>query len=136
MITSLIKSIRKHFADKRKQKRMQAFCEEKCFKLDGNYGFSIGGLIVREFAYLLRFVSDGKHESFDDFVALREDIHQLKAGILKEYYMTTPTETERLGVDPATAKRNMQNLDMILSAIAAYATEAEFNGFPPNPLLD
>ncbi|MGC0155263.1 hypothetical protein ACPRNU_22615 [Chromobacterium vaccinii] len=43
MIASIINAIRKHFADKRKQKRMQAFCEEKCFKLDGDYGFSIGG---------------------------------------------------------------------------------------------
>lgn len=130
----VVKLLKNWLAEKRKQKVIREFCVVRRFELNGGYGFCVGGLIVRDFNYLLNFISDGNHASFEYFQALYDDHHLLKWKISKECGMATPTESERLGVAPATAKSNMQNLGMILTAIVDYVEFAQTHDFPVNPL--
>ncbi|GGX87781.1 hypothetical protein [Vogesella alkaliphila] len=76
--------------DKQKQKRMEKFAEERRFELNGEYGFSVDGLLVREFGYLLCYVTQGKHDSFLKFDEIADDFTAINGAIVIEMKRDIP----------------------------------------------
>jgi hypothetical protein len=126
----------KWIQDIQKRKTVEDFCKEWKFKLYGNYGFAVDGLMVSEFGYLLRYVTHGKHVSFEDFAAIANDFVAIDNAIVTEMAKPTPKEAEVNFTTPEGARRNLENLRYIIKAITKYVELANHLGHPVNPLLE
>ena len=67
-----------------KRKKMERFAEGRRFNLKGRNGLSVNGLSAREFGYLLRFVTNGKHQCFENFQKIATDRQEIGAAINAE----------------------------------------------------
>lgn len=119
--------------DKQKQKRMEQFAEERRFKLNGEYGFSVDGLLVREFGYLLRHVTRGKHGSFQNFDEIADNFVAINGAIVIEMQRDTPREEEVNFTTHEGAIRNLKNLQYIVKCIADYVDLAKQLGLTTRP---
>lgn len=99
------------------------FCRQNSIEINGDYGFAINGLLVSEFGYLLRLVSEGRYESFASLRSLYDDRQQILYGITHELHLDKLTE-ERL-VSHETAVFNMRNLQGIMKKITAMVEMAD-----------
>lgn len=122
--------------DIQKRKTVEAFCQQWKFKLYGDYGFSVDGLIVSEFGYLLRYVTEDKHDSFKDFAAIADDYAAINGAIVIEMAKPIPREAEVNFTTPEGASRNLKNLHYIVEAITKYVELANNLGLPVNPLQE
>lgn len=116
-----------------KRKRMEQFAEERRFKLNGAYGFSVNGLLVREFGYLLRYVTNGKHCSFENFEEIANDFSAINGAIATELGKPTPREEEVNFTSHEGALQNLRNLQYIVRCIADYVDLAKELDLPTNP---
>lgn len=116
-----------------KRKRMERFAEERRFKLNGAYGFSVNGLLVREFGYLLRYVTNGKHDSFENFEEIANDFVAIDGAIVNEIGKPTPREEEVNFTSHEGAVQNLKNLRYIVRCISEYVDLAKELGLPTNP---
>lgn len=118
-----------------KRKRFEQFAQERRFKLNGPMGFSVDGLLVREFAYLLRYVTNGKHRAFDDFEKIANDFVAIDAAILTGMKRPMLREEEAHFTGHEGALRNQRNLRNIVRCITEYVHLAKEIGLPVNPAV-
>lgn len=112
---------------------MERFAEERRFKLNGAYGFSVNGLLVREFGYLLSYVTNGKHTSFANFEEIANDFSAINGAIVTEIGKPIPREQEVNFTSHEGAVQNLQNLQYIVRCITDYVDLAKELGLPTNP---
>lgn len=125
----------KWISDRKKRKTFEEFCDSWRFKIYGEYGFVVDGLLVSEFGYLLRYVTSGKHDSFTNFEAIANDYVAIDGAIVTEMAKPIPREAEVNFTTPEGARRNLENLRYIIKAIAEYVSLAAKLDLPLNPLL-
>lgn len=125
----------KWISDRNKRKTVEEFCGKWRFKLHDGYGLVVDGLLVSEFGYLLRYVTSGKHESFKNFESIADDFGAIDVAIVIEMAKATPREAEVNFTSPEGARRNLENMRYIISAINEYVTLAKELELPLNPLL-
>ncbi|MBJ9698620.1 hypothetical protein [Burkholderia cenocepacia] len=101
-----------------RERKLKEWMVQQRMDFDGQMGFSIQDLVVREFNYLLGHVTDGKLERFDDLARIHESHPLIIAGITKE--MQHPLEAERNLADLETAQANLRNLRQIVELISRY----------------
>lgn len=116
-----------------KRVRMEQFAKDRRFKLNGGYGFSVNGLLVREFDYLLRYVTGGKHDSFQDFGEIADNVVSINAAIVSEMQKPIPREEEVNFTSHEGAIRNLENLRYIVLCVAEYVALAKELDLPTNP---
>lgn len=120
--------------ERRKRELLKKFVKQNHFYLNGSYGFSVNGVLVSEFGYLLRYVSDGKHETFNNFEALADDFVSINGAIVLEMRKPVPREMEVNFTTRDGALTNLENLQTIVRSITKYVELARKHGFDPNPL--
>ena len=98
-----------------KRKKMARFAEERSFNLKGRSGLSVNGLSAREFGYLLRFITNGKHENFEDFQKIANDSREINAAIALEIAKPTLREEEANFTTHEGAIHNQENLRNIIA---------------------
>lgn len=123
----------KWIKDAQKRKRMEKFAEERRFKLNGPYGFSAHGLLVREFVYLLRYVTGEKYDSFNNFEVISDNFVEINGAIVQELVKPVLREEKVNFTDHEGALHNMRNLQYIVRAITDYVALAKELGLPSNP---
>lgn len=123
----------KWIKDTQKRKRMEKFAEERRFKLNGPYGFSAHGLLVREFVYLLRYVTGEKYDSLNNFEVISDNFVEINGAIVQELVKPVLREEEVNFTDHEGALHNMRNLQYIVRAITDYVALAKELGLPSNP---
>lgn len=77
---------------------------------------TVDGLIVEDFQYLLRYVSDGRLHSFDDLDALKSYKFELIQAIDEELAKEVMPEESR-GASRETAEANLHNLRRIIISL-------------------
>lgn len=112
-ITTAIIFISKLRSEERKAKELN-------INFNGFGGLVIDHLVVNEFSYLLRFLTDGKLESFNDFQKIYEEKSKILHNIELELAKENMKEEEAFHVSRATAEGNMRNLANIISKISEY----------------
>jgi hypothetical protein len=117
-----------------KRKQMKRFAEEHCFELNGCLGFTVNGLLVREFGYLLSYVTNNKHDSFVDFEEIANDFVAIDSAIVIETRKPVPREEEVHFTSHEGAIQNLKNLRYIVFCIKEYVDLAKELGLPTNPL--
>ncbi|WP_152034523.1 hypothetical protein [Burkholderia contaminans] len=105
-------------SNRARERKLEEWMVQQRLEFHGTMGFSINGLIVREFNYLLRHVTGGKLERFDDLEMIHASYPLIIAGITKE--MKHPLEVERNLADLETAQTNLRNLRQIVEVISRY----------------
>ena len=103
---------------RRQERMLSEWMVDLRMKLDAVSDLSIDGLLVREFSYLLRHVTDGRLDTFKDFEKVHDFYPLIVAGIAKD--MQNPLEVERNLADLETARANLKNLRRIVDVIARY----------------
>lgn len=89
---------------------------------------TIGSQNVSDFAYLIRYYSNGKIESFSDFHKIYSSRDELISAIDKD--LENPRELQTLNVSKETADATLKSLKKIISAIATYTQVCIFNNVP------
>lgn len=120
---------------RKREKAFEAFKAQYAFTFNGNMGFSINRLVVSEFGYLLRHVTDGRHYHFDNFTALAQDEREIDHAIAKEIGLNLPREAEANMTTVEGARHNLENMRDIVYVIARYVEFAKEHGLPTDPLL-
>ncbi|HDR9761533.1 hypothetical protein KDX16_15720 [Burkholderia vietnamiensis] len=103
---------------RRRERQLLEWMVKNRMELDTVRDLSIDGLLVREFGYLLRHVTDGQLDTFKDFEKVHDLYPLIVAGINKD--MQDPLEVERNLADLETARANLTNLRRIVDVIARY----------------
>ena len=118
--------------DMPKRRRMQKFVCEHRFNLHDEYGFCVNGLVVSEFGYLIRYVTDGKHDSFEDLEVIADDFVFINGAIISEMNRPVLREEEVNFTTHQGAIQNLKNLQYIVNSIAKYVDLAKALGRLPN----
>lgn len=105
------------------------------FNLYGERGFTVNGLVVAEFDYLISFVTSGGIDSFNNFELIVSSISDIDRSLVDEMAKDIPREAEINFTNPEGARRNLENLRYIIFAINDYVLLATRLGLPLNPLL-
>lgn len=121
--------------ERKRDKAFAAFEAQHEFTLNGRMGFSIHRLVVSEFGYLLRHVTDGKHDNFDNFTAIARDEREIDLSITKEINLDLPREAEVKMTTVEGARHNLENMRSIVHVIARYVEFAKEHGLSTDPLL-
>lgn len=97
------------------QKRLEQFCKSKGIQLKGDLGFSIDGLVVREFGYLLRATVPIAELSLLNPSSISSQKALIVGAIQNE--LNKPILLEEQRVPHETAVGNMNNLMVIVQRI-------------------
>lgn len=108
-----------------KQRQLKAYREKHNIHFEGFGGLSVGGLIVSEFGYLLRYYSGGALDTFSDLTALNASKNSILTAIQNDWRNPKLREEVGLGVTRETAAGNVKNLTMIIEVLGSYADECE-----------
>lgn len=103
-------------------KRLATFDKEHRYQPEGYGGLCISGLVVRDFGYLIRYISDGRFQSLDDQNAIQTNIQLIRHWIATELRKPVLREAEVFGVAHETALQNLENLRKICDVISARVT--------------
>lgn len=98
------------------QKRLERFCDANGIQLKGNMGFSIDGLLVREFGYLLKATVPIAELSLLNPTSIKFQKALILNAIQNE--LNKPVHLEERRVAHETAAGNLKNLLMIVRKIS------------------
>ncbi|MDH0734798.1 MULTISPECIES: hypothetical protein [Achromobacter] len=107
-------------------RHMEKWCEQHRMNLNNGKRLVIGGLLVSEFGYLLRYYSNGALSSFENFQAIADAADGLVAQFEADF--ANPREYQNLNIGLSTAQANLKNLMMIVRTIAEYVNECNAQG--------
>lgn len=97
------------------------FMAEQGMSLQGyDGGLVIHHLMVSELGYLLRNVTDGRLERFDDFQTITQASPLILSAIQTEMEKPVLREQEAFKIDRESAQMNMQNLAKIVRCISDF----------------
>jgi hypothetical protein len=102
------------------EQREERKAQELNINFNGFGGLVIDHLVVNEFNYLLRFITDGELESFSDFQKISKNQVAILNNIELELTKEKMKEEDAFNVSRATAEGNMKNLANIVSKISTY----------------
>jgi hypothetical protein len=96
-------------------------------QLDANFGIKFDGLsikgdVVSEFSYLLRYVTNGALENFNDFQAIYEHREHILRAVERELSQELMRE-QAFGVSRETAETHLKKLAAIVTTISDYYKE-------------
>ncbi|MBS7806139.1 hypothetical protein [Variovorax sp. PCZ-1] len=111
------------------------FYDHYKFTLNGNLGFSVANLLVREFNYLATYYSK-QQINLENFPAVQRNAFDLFEAIDLDLKSNNPREHECLGIGVEAAHYNLQNLKTCVHAIVDYGDLAEKYGWLKNPILE
>lgn len=83
----------------------------------GYGGLSFDGLVVNEFRYLIKFMSKGKVNNFDDFYLIVKNKQALIESIQSECQKAELDEEKRMNISRDGAIANQKNLQNIIIGI-------------------
>lgn len=87
---------------------------------EGFGGLVIHHLVVYEFGYLLRYLTDGKIERFDDFDLINKNKEFILSAIDEELSKEVLRESEVFGYSREITEGNIRNLQKIIITICSY----------------
>lgn len=119
-VTRVIKKTKGMYFDHGAKAQVDKFLLQHKMNLRGDYGFSVNGLMVSEFGYLLREVSGGKLHNFDNFNAIHAAFPAINGAIAQQIMAPVLVEEKALGIAHETALYNMRNLRNICVTISKY----------------
>lgn len=96
----------------------------------GYGGLNVGGLVAPEFSYLIRGVSSGRHQNFDDLKAIGLDAKNILTAIDAEIKQPVLLEESSLVIPHDLAVYNMENLKRIIQHIDGYMQDLSAYGIP------
>lgn len=96
------------------------FMQENDMTFEGFGGLVIHHLVVSEFGYLLRYLTDGKLERFDDFQLINENKESILSAIDDELSKEVLRESEVFGYSREITEGNIKNLQKIIVTICSY----------------
>jgi len=91
----------------------------------GYGGLNMHRQVVREYGYLLRYVTEGEIETFQDFQAIRDSNIGIIKSIDKELTKPLLRESEVYGYSRQTAEGNLARLKALISTITEYVDLCE-----------
>lgn len=125
----------KWIKDRTTRKTIDEFSEQWRFHLNGDMGFSVAGNLVSDFGYLLRYLTKGRLDSFENFERIAANSKSIYSAIAGELARPIPQEAETLTTAKG-ARSNLNDLRFIVEAITAYVELAKSLELPLNPLLE
>lgn len=87
---------------------------------EGFGGLVIHNLVVSEFGYLIRYLTKGKIERFDDFDLINENKELIFSAIDEELSKEVLRESEVFGYSREITEGNIKNLQKIIVTICSY----------------
>ncbi|MDO7927764.1 hypothetical protein Q6A51_13290 [Pseudomonas sp. KFB-139] len=120
MLSLITKLFQKITDKKTKPTEIEKFMSDHAMTFHGYGGLNINRLVVHEFGYLIRYLTDKKLDSFRDFRAISKSALAINQEINAELSKEILRESEALGVSRETAVGNMQRLQGIINTIAQY----------------
>lgn len=100
--------------------KVQEFMAEIDMTFNGYGGLSMHRLAVSEFGYLIRYLTDGKIESFSDFRVIVENKEAIDESIKAELSKDILRESEVFGYSRETTEGNILRLQKIVNSICEY----------------
>ena len=119
------------------RKALEEFKARWQFELHDGYlaiGANRAG-VVSEYGPLLRYLTNGKLDSFENFEAIADNAAAIDAAITLDLSRPMPREVEALGVAQETARSTLERLRVIVRCLNEYVQLARSIGLPPNPML-
>lgn len=123
IIMRILENLRKKMALNKlspSAQKVQEFMEEIDMNFNGYGGLTMHRLAVSEFGYLLRYLTEGKIESFSDFRAIVEQKEFIAESIRKELSKDVLRESEVFGYSRETTEGNILRLQKIVNSIDDY----------------
>ncbi|KAB7687681.1 hypothetical protein GBN24_14310 [Plesiomonas shigelloides] len=103
---------------------------------EGFGGLVIHNLVVSEFGYLLRYLTKGKIERFDDFDLINENKELIFSAMHEELSKEVLRETEVFGYSREITEENINNLKEIIITICSYVDLCRKLELDLNPKTD
>jgi len=113
--------------DKRVRK-VAEFMDKNEINFAGYGGLNIHRQVVKEYGYLLRYITDGKLDTFQDFRAIRDSHVDIIKSIDQELAKPLLRESEVYGYSRQTAEGNLVRLKALISTITEYTDLCETLG--------
>jgi len=104
---------------KNKRKRL-IFMHENRMSMESFSGLIIHNLIVSEFSYLLRYLTDNRIERFNDFYLIHKNKNEILSAIEIELEKDVLKESEVFGYSREITEGNIKNLRAIIICICEY----------------
>lgn len=120
MLSKLAKWTKKTFSKPRTPSEIDLFMAKHEMTFHGFGGLNIHSMLVREFGYLLRYITDKKIDSLSDFRVIANNSEMINLNIKRELSKDVLRESEALGVSRQTAEGNMTRLRGIVNVITQY----------------
>ncbi|QXQ20684.1 hypothetical protein [Pseudomonas tolaasii] len=120
--------------DKRVRK-VAEFMDKNEMNFAGYGGLNIHRQVVREYGYLLRYITEGKLDTFQDFRAIRDSHVDIIKSIDQELAKPLLRESEVYGYSRQTAEGNLIRLKALIATITEYTNLCEtlgINLYDPN----
>ncbi|RAZ48864.1 hypothetical protein [Campylobacter hyointestinalis] len=103
-----------------KKQKIKKFLEQNRINFNGYGGFNIDGLVINEFGYLIKYISDGTISNFYDLQKIHQNKDMLLKNIDKECSKETLKEQEHFNISHETAIYNQNNLKNIIIKICSF----------------
>lgn len=123
MTNSIFETIKRCFgldSSSMSAKTLEKFFHDRQFKLNGYGGLNIANTVVYEFNYLLKYLTGGELQDFDDLGLVAEKRGSIQATISAELAKPQTEEERFFGVSRATAESNLNKLSVIVRDIGDY----------------
>ena len=104
------------------------FMNKNEINFNGYGGLNIHRQVVREYGYLLRYVTEGKLDTFEDFQGIRDHQAAIVENIDRELAKPMLRESEVFGYSRQTAEGNLLRMKALVETIALYTALCETLG--------
>lgn len=101
------------------------FMEKHEINFDGYGGLNIHRQVVREYGYLLRYVTESKLDTFSDFRAIRDHRAVILENIDSELAKPVLREAEVFGYSRQTTEGNLVRMRALVETISLYTALCE-----------
>ena len=108
-----------------KYREIKKFLSDNRIDFNGFGGFNVNNLVVDEFGYLLKYVSNGHVGVFDDLEKIYKEKDMILTNINDECEKNILREEENLNVSHETAVSNMLNLKGIIIKICSFVEKCQ-----------
>lgn len=105
-----------------KTAKVQEFMAKINMTFNGYGGLCMHSLVVSDFGYLIRYLTEGKIDSFSDFRAITENKELIEKSIKRELSKEILRESEAFGYSREISEGNILRLQKIVNSIYEYTT--------------
>ena len=114
-----------------KLKTVLTFMSERGMTFQGYGGLVIHNLVVYEFGYLIRYLTDKKVGYFKDFSLIVNEKNMIDEAIKEELSKDVLRESEAFGYSREITEGNITNLEKIVDTIVDYVNLCDDLGVDP-----